>query len=258
MKKLSKQSQNEVNEWLIKNSENLTIKEINEYLEQHFGYRLHHNYPSIFRRLGIHYKKCDRKYNFKENIFEKIDTKEAAWLLGLFISDGCLRETNGTVKWFQKDLQLVETIRNVLYANNKIEEVIRENRCYYQIILSSRKMCNDLINLNFFDYKSHDVKIPVISENLEWHLIRGIHDGDGSNFITSRGALCCAFAGTFDVLNFIKRKANVTAKIIPDKRTKFSHTFRIQGKQAVDFLTKMYVDSENLRLERKFRVFNNS
>ena len=48
-------------------------------------------YPAVFKEAGINTKRRN-KYTLNEDYFEKIDSQEKAYLLGLIASDGCVTE----------------------------------------------------------------------------------------------------------------------------------------------------------------------
>lgn len=110
------------------------------------------------------------------DFFKKIDTEEKAYFLGIMFSDGSVSKNQFYLKLNDEDI--VVKFKEVL----KCDYPIRHNENpYYNYILevSSKEMCNDLINLGCTINKTKTIQFPNIEESLYRHFIRGFMDGDG-------------------------------------------------------------------------------
>src|ERR1700678_1934484 len=97
----------------------------------------------------------------EENFFEVIDTEAKAYFLGLLYADGCVyRGYRIYLGLTEPDKYLIEQFRKYVAPNNKIEfhkrEKPRQNQ--YRLVISSRKMAQDLIKLGCTEKKSLTLK----------------------------------------------------------------------------------------------------
>lgn len=244
-------------EWLKEHSHVLTIAEIGNRFN-----KSEQNISSLLRKLNLDYKKRAHKriHEFDENFFSKIDTKEKAYLLGLFASDGYIKPgpRNFLLTWKQKDLKLVETIKQIFPTTKDIDIVYNKGRetPYYSIRYGSKQLVSDLQNLGFTNHKSYDCEYPNIPKEYDYHFIRGVIDGDGTICLYNNKIVMAVY-GTLQLITSIKGKLGVTNKVGIDKRRPHhSASLSVTGKIAIESLKQIYEDSENLRLERKFVIFD--
>ena len=118
-----------------------------------------------------------------ENYFERIDTEEKAYFLGLIITDGCVHNTKGrqslvNITLDSKDEYLLKAFKKEIKSN---KTVTHDGRGCSQINILSNKMVNNLKQYGILPNKSLHTIFPTnIPKHLYKHLIRGILDGDGS------------------------------------------------------------------------------
>ena len=122
-----------------------------------------------------------KKYN--ENYFEKIDSEDKAYFLGLICADGCIINNQKTyryqvvLKLHIKDIEILQTFIKCIVG--KMELWKHGQRDMVELKLSGKKMVNDLFNLGITENKTFFLKYPNISEYFERHFLRGYFDGDG-------------------------------------------------------------------------------
>ena len=124
------------------------------------------------------------KWQTNRNYFSRIDTPEKAYVLGLVVADGHVREDG-----YKLEIALAESDADLLRA------VAREMNCdaplgwmtnhldgsrMRRLYLCGRQLVNDLNALGLFHDKSETATYPAVVPALEGHLVRGIWDGDGS------------------------------------------------------------------------------
>ncbi len=248
---------NKVLIWLSENSFKYTIKELNLILFEKFNYKSDRKLSNLLNYQKFKFISKSRLYFFDETYFKIIDTKEKAWLLGMFASDGYLADDG--IVWRLKDLPLIETIKNVFPTTANITKFYNKgfNYPYYQIRYNSRYLRNDLQNLGFTNNKSYDCKYPEIPEEFDFHFIRGVMDGDGSIGVYNK-RLLLNFYGTQELLTIIQQKLNSETKLSKDNRKDSNYrVLSLSGSKALKQLIKIYKESENIRLERKFEIFDN-
>jgi hypothetical protein len=213
----------------------------------------------------------NRRHNIDINFFKKIDSKNKAYILGLIISDGYV-DNNYKLTLTSKDLDLVEIFKKELKSEHKLARYdIFDKRtnniyCRYSLQVASKEIVNDLNKLGIFANKSFNCTMPNIPQELIWHFIRGVFDGDGTIHQPKNnklGRLRFSIIGSEKLLveinNHFKnngihgvfiRKTNYDnpqGNLIKLDCTKFQDINTIKN-----FL---YKDSEGLKLSRKYELF---
>ena len=66
-----------------------------------------------------------RKYDLNENYFEKVDSPEKAYLLGLIYADGCNYTPTNTITFYfqEQDKHILEDIKRLLHYNSPLKEI---------------------------------------------------------------------------------------------------------------------------------------
>lgn len=139
-----------------------------------------------------------RKNHFNENFFEKIDTEEKAYCLGLMFTDGWVSTKLDYAGIQMTDLDVIEKFACAVGYTGSIKTILPrkpsgiiynqygQRQIYpflnmYRLNLSSKIMKKDLINCGCIPKKSLILKYPTcVTEDLTKHFIRGVLDGDGS------------------------------------------------------------------------------
>ncbi|MCD5322847.1 MULTISPECIES: LAGLIDADG family homing endonuclease [Pontibacillus] len=117
-----------------------------------------------------------RKYSVNEHFF-KTWTHEMAWVLGLFVTDGCVNQTN-SISFAQKDERILRMIAKHMDAENNIIPP-SSTRNISTLIINSKILKNDLKNLGILSNKSRTVKFPEVPDVYLPSFVRGVIDGDG-------------------------------------------------------------------------------
>ena len=118
-----------------------------------------------------HYQKHD---NYK---FEKIDTKEKAYMLGFILADAAITEKNTEVSVAISDKNIVEFIAkqidgNVHYDNSFDKKTRRFPRA---------RLIKKIVDITKFTggYAKNERHYPRVRDDLERYLIQGLFDSDG-------------------------------------------------------------------------------
>ena len=115
-------------------------------------------------------------------------TPDMAYVLGYFAADGTMyRNRRGScyVAFTSTDLELLETVKKILFVSNEIEVYKLKNpRCKlrYTLQIGSKKAFDRLIKLGLVPKKSLVLRLPKIPDMLFCHFLRGNLDGDGCVF----------------------------------------------------------------------------
>ena len=171
---------NELKEEIIKYylSQPMAMKQI----EDKYGLS-HPTMTKILKDVPKYPKAKLNNPNANERFFEKIDSEEKAYFLGLLISDGNVfkdktgRQASISITLDLKDEYILQKFKEVLNVNTSIS---KDGRGCGQIAIRSNLMADDLKQYGVVPRKSYITYLPKINDTYMSHLIRGILDGDGS------------------------------------------------------------------------------
>jgi len=118
------------------------------------------------------------KYKKSKNYrFDKIDTKEKAYVLGFILADGAINEKTTEISVALKDREIVDYIAGIIGGNVHIDNMFdKKTRRFPRIRLQKRI---EDIKKFLGGYAKIDRHYPRVREDLERYLIQGFFDGDG-------------------------------------------------------------------------------
>lgn len=144
------------------------------------------NYPLFKNHIS--------KRLIRHDFFREIKTELQAYLLGFYAADGNINEKRKTLRihLHEQDSDIVNLFKDVISPDARTFVVLPKTTTgrnhmkvhankSYGVDITSAKICNDLVALNFGykkTYKEHD--FPEMEETLLRHFVRGYFDGDGS------------------------------------------------------------------------------
>jgi hypothetical protein len=222
---------------------------------------------NVLRKNNI--KSRIRKHNCNEDYFEKIDSNEKAYWLGLLFADGYVRKRkqfNGKhkqggivgISLKNGDEYLLEKLIMDLDSTYKLTKQIKDGFLSYKLEINSSKMANDLIKLGCVPNKSLILLPPNLTDEFVSHFIRGYFDGDGS-VGRYNGRLKFGLLGTNEILNWILSYFNNKGIKTTPKISKRKNIYSIQVNSQPDIeLIKdiLYNSSDECYLKRKKEKFN--
>lgn len=118
-----------------------------------------------------HYQKHD---NYR---FEKIDTKEKAYVLGFILADSAITETNTEISVAMADKNVVEFIAGIINGNIHYDNYFdKKSRRFPRVRLTKK-----IVDITKFTggYAKADRHYPRVRDDLEKYLIQGLFDSDG-------------------------------------------------------------------------------
>ena len=214
----------------------------------------------VLRTHGVRGRRRDF-YPVDERYFQKIDTHEKAYWLGVMYADGYVTKTD-VVGLGMIDKEHIEKFKSAIGAeNNKIRERdqlnrngIRSNNKMYSLQITSHLMASDLIANGCVRNKTYYLNdLPNLPDDLMWDFVRGVIDGDGSIiFSNGYGIDLCAYSKQF--LENMKEFLGVQHLKIVKRGSGHTYSFRACAMRDVKrIITKMYKHStESSRLNRKY------
>ena len=207
-----------------------------------------------------------RKRLLIDEDFFKEWTPEMAYIFGFWIADGNMLENRNTISFASNDHDILNIIKSLLKSEHKIS--LHNNG--FQLQIENKIIYDDLLKLGGIPRKSLIIKFPNVPTEYLSHFIRGEFDGDGSFYIhvdrrriPNYKYLNSSFAGNIDFLTILKDKIKENANIVPtglyhlnncDQRI---YQLIYNNKKAIALGDYIYKDSENLRLDRKYKIYKN-
>ena len=232
---------------------------------------------SLLKRNGYKSKspsELKRKYPIQEDFFDKIDTEEKAYVLGLLYADGYNNTDRNSVKLTLKesDKEILEKISSViqptkplgLYRTNKSQKGFENSQNAVSLTIANKHISQRLVELGCGKAKTHNLIFPTeeqVPKHLQRHFVRGYFDGDGSVSGDKQKQFC--FVGT---INFLLPLQQILIEELGFSKTKLDQrhkdredsirALRYCGiNQCIKFRDWLYEDS-TIYLKRKFDVFS--
>lgn len=213
----------------------------------------------VLKENGLSLVNANKKNNYHESIFEKIDSADKAYWIGFITADGYIHEKRGylRIKLQNLDRNHLFKFANFIGANKESVKTEFHNITHKplaKIEISSRKIVDSLIKLNIRQHKSTREKVANIPEEYIRDYLRGLIDGDGSIRPDGSGiSLNNSKEVLLFMLNIIIDKFGI-AKV---KIQNHDHTWKIEyrsKKNVKTILNYLYYDNCTTYLDRKFSL----
>ena len=179
-------------------SKNFTDKDYNDYINGDISYTglckkfecTDYLMTTFFKSKNLLKRRSVRKNNIKEDIFDKINSIESAYIFGLYMADGCITAENKFVIGLnEKDVEILTLVKNYI---SPITSVIHKEKYVNQktgittnpmclICFKSDHIAEVLNNYGCGYNKTYLEKsiINIVPKEFMWDFIRGYFDGDG-------------------------------------------------------------------------------
>jgi hypothetical protein len=219
----------------------------------------------FLRKRGL--KKGRRLINVDESFFEKIDSHQKAYVLGLIYADGW-NNVSGN-KWgiqlTEGDGYLLEKIASLIKYEGSIKTLkpsCKNGKPRKRLEICSKKMCSDLLLLGVQQKKSLilDFDEKIIPINFYPDFFRGVFDGDGTLYIGKSSQYEVKITSSIKFCqksqSFFERNIMYKPSIYVYKKNISSADLRFKGKNnVIKFLNWIYLKKEDFFLKRKFEKF---
>lgn len=226
-------------------------------------------------KINNNWSQLMRKYTLDESYFNKIDTEEKAYFLGLLYADGhnSLKTRTVRISLQEQDKLILEKLNLSIKSNkplNYIDYGIKKPKWknQYQLNICSGIVANQLVELGCFPNKSLTLKFPTnsqVPDHLLNHFVRGYSDGDGCISFGYRKKILKAKASLVSTSYFcdsakkiIEKLLNIHCGIYSDgreKKNKVTKTLSIGGnKQVLKYLNWLYQDA-TVYIDRKYNQY---
>jgi len=221
--------------------------------------------------------KSAKKYDFNENYFDLIDTKEKAYWLGLIYADGNISKDSLRISLKISDIDILKQFKDCIEytgdikISRKKDNIIYGKKCNFEdtatINIYSKHIFNTIQKWGVVPNKTHLLTFPsFLKKELIKSFMLGYFDGDGGVSLTKKtGEINISIIGTEA---FILEYQNILIKELGFKKTKLyeryperntnTRSFNYGGnKQLSKFIKWLYKD-EPIFLSRKYnKLINN-
>ncbi|MEK6883539.1 MAG: LAGLIDADG family homing endonuclease, partial [Nanoarchaeota archaeon] len=204
-----------------------------------------------------------RKHIFNFRFFEKINTKEKAYFLGLFYADGHVSNNHAFISLVEKDRHILEEAKLFIKFKESLMFIKRESprQNMYRLCLGSKDMVIDLCRVGCFHRKTLTLRFPTekqVPKHLLKFFIRGYFDGDGC-ICHSRNNLILTIASTNQFCISIQ---NIFSNILGNKSGSVRkhavgnvYIYYLGGNNQTLKIFKWLYSGGGPRLNRKFKKY---
>ena len=216
----------------------------------------------VFIKNNIELKKHCIGKNSQNNFFEKIDTKEKAYFLGLIAADGCVMDSQNTMSIELKacDKYILEKFIEIASFNAELLKDDRNNSLRYRLSIHSKNMVNHLKALSIMPRKSTNNSLCIsekIPKKLIRHFIRGYFDGDGIANQHGYVGFCGSETIIKEIHNHLIKKLNISKTKITYNKWNGIYYIQWGKKEDTEKLSDyFYKNSDMLFLKRKYNKIN--
>lgn len=232
----------------------------------------------FFAEKGYVKRSTLRKENIKIDIFNPVNTPEAAYILGFYIADGCLNGNKFVITLNEKDKEILEKIRDYMSPITKLiykKETINKQSIVSHPMYSFAFACKEIVSCledlglgKNKTYLSKSIK-NVVPKELMWDFIRGYWDGDGCisssnvtknvketsyNYINIGFTIISKDPDILNEMNEFFIEEGINTHVYPDN--KGNYLVGTHSKSEVEKIYNKLYNSSNLFMERKRAKFN--
>lgn len=186
--------------------------------------------------------------NYNENVFNNIDSEEAAYWLGFIHADGHINKRSLEIELKSQDYKHLIKFSEFI-KKDKNPKVTFRNKQYptCRINIGSKKLCDNLRNIA----KSINI-INFIPEDFIFHFLRGLFDGDGS--IGKDRIDIIGFTPVIEKIKEILDCGRIEYECY--KGISRIYIYGLKRGKALNILHKLY-DNASIFLDRKYIQYQN-
>lgn len=197
---------------------------------------------------------------FNKYYFDIIDSEYKSYFLGLLFSDGSIRRTTDADSWriyfglSEEDVYLVEAYKTALDSGHDIWSYKCDSGKYmYKHAVRNKYFGENLINKGLVPEKSKCSNFPTyLNDDLCFHFIRGVLDGDGTVCIDKNNKFRITIYGNEKFLSGMKDflyNVGIISYLNPYPTT---YGLTISKKCLSYFIDRLYNDS-TIKMIRKHK-----
>ena len=246
-----------------------------------YGFKTNKTVLDVLKKHDVCRRSPKIQTHYKEDFFEKIDSKEKAYFLGLIITDGyIIRDYNGFgIQMSSVDNYVLRILLKSIGSANDMQTINMDakrklfpnTKDMSRLCVYSHKIAMDLKKLGVVRNKSKIIEYKkCVPAKFLSHFFRGLIDGDGTIGVHSKNKniwcqLCSASRKfIYDLFNIrLPFKFSINKSVVfygknKEKKCRM-YVLRVCGgnKKTLDFLRWLYNDKGDLYLRRKYGKVQN-
>lgn len=211
----------------------------------------------ILKKHNVERNNPQGAFNLDRNYFKSIDRPDKAYFLGLLLTDGNVWGKQIRIELKSDDEYILNTFAK--YIGRPEAKLHRRKGGYYKCNFSHlNTYCDqwvkDLAQWSVTPKKTNTAKMPILSEDMMPHLIRGIIDGDG--YISADGSQIGICGANYENIKIIR---DYLVKILNVKEVKIlTNIYNVHSiiwgskKDVLKIGEYIYKDKNDCYLKRKF------
>lgn len=186
-------------------------------------------------------------------------SNDMSYILGFIYADGCIKNTYLIIELSNKDLVLLNNIKNKLQYTGDIK--LREKTNSSRLTIGSCILTDNLKSLGVMENKTKKIRLPNIPIEYLKDFIRGYFDGDGSISCHMKNQYRVRFTCgnklfLEDILESMYQNFNIPkVNISKDKRTESCYEICYSTTSSRIFFNYIYSDITCLKCDRKYETF---
>ena len=204
----------------------------------------------------MEYSKSD---NYK---FEKIDSKEKAYILGFILADGAINKKNVEITVSLYDKKVVEYIGRIIDSKVRYDHtLIKEKRRFPRARLI--KKITDITKFTG-GYEKAERHYPIIRSDLERYLLQGVFDADGcitwgrrkdKNRIWQKISFTSQLKILQGVQQYLLKELNISTIVRPKSNEKCYVLEFSNLNDVLKFCEHIYPNDDFIILNRKYLTY---
>lgn len=219
---------------------------------------------SSLRNMGIQIKtssQANRRYKINESYFDKIDTEDRAYFLGILYADGYVSEEFNKVRLslIESDREILDKLSKFIYKDRPLlflKKANISNMNQFSLDVSSKKIVCDLVKHGCVQCKTFKIRLPRLDNKLLCHFIRGYFDGDG-HIKTNEGYRKKAQFSITSNIKFCEDLQNlfftmgISSKIYPNKKNAAIASIMISNLSNILLVREYIYSNATIFMQRK-------
>jgi intein/homing endonuclease len=248
-----------------------------------YGFKTRKTVLDVLEKNMIKRRPPKKQTYYREDFFEKMDSPEKAYILGLIMTDGyIIKDYSGFgIQLTKSDGYLLKKIALIIGARQGVSQIVcnakrkstPNTKDMVRLSVHNRRLAEDLKKLGVTRNKSKTLRYAgSVPKKYLSHFFRGLIDGDGTIGVAKNNNIWCqlssassAFIGdllglalsfTLRLNTSITKYRSGKEKIIKECKM---YTARVSGgnQETIRFLRWLYDDKRDLYLRRKYAKVQN-
>jgi len=235
------------------------------------GFKNHKTVLDVLIKYNLKARLYSDYSDYELNYFNKIDSHDKAYILGLLLTDGyVIKDYRGFgIQLTGKDGYILDRIAKKLGQSTTVihidcsgkRKTMTGAKDMKRLNCHCPNMAKDLKKFCMVKRKTHILECPKIYNKYLSSFCRGLWDGDGSVGVNKRGRLWCNLStcSNFFAFGFIKNNHICNFNIRPPTKKHCNWTIEPKGgrKETISFLKWIYSNKGDLYLGRKYEKVQN-